>query len=191
MPVINLRVENSNEALIRLGADDIDSFEDGTREAKLCGKIYEKLVEAMTEAFPYTFSKKEMILSKVNNFTPLIAYRYAFALPGDAVRPVYKTNFPGLDYKIVDNLLYTNTEELIVQYQIRPDESKWSPNFKLAFIYKLCQELSVALQDDDVKAVKYEALYEKTARLARVLDSQIQPGERPSMRWYPLVAVRG
>ena len=190
MPVVNLKVSNSNETLTRIGADEIITFNDGTREAKLCGKIYPNLAKAMIAAYPFTFSKKEMILSKLTDFTPLIRYKNAFALPGDAVLPVYETDQPGLDYKIVGNLIYTNTEELIVKYPVMPDESLWSPNFTMAFIYRLAQELSIALLDDKTKATFYEGEYKKEWIMARNIDSKLQPGDRPSQKWYPLTAVR-
>jgi hypothetical protein len=192
MPVVNLRVDNVNEALLRVGADEINAFEDETREAKLAGKIYEKLLAAELAAFPFSFTKKEVILGQITNFTPLIEFKYAYAMPTDAVVPVYKTKLPGMYYKLVGDRLYTNLDEVTIQYQGRPDESIWGPIFTLAFIYKMCQEFSVGLLNDESKAEKYEALYEKQIRRARLADSQAQPGDRPPQStWYALTAVRG
>lgn len=190
MPLVALDVQNCNEALIRLGADEINGFDDGTREAKLCNTIYETLVAALIERFPFTFTKKQMVLSRVNNFTPILNYRYGYSLPGDALRPVYKTNTPGMDFKIVDGVLHTNAEVVKVEYQYRAGEATWSPNFKLGFIYYMCKELAVALLDDKVKEEKYRKMAEETMQLARALDSQIQPSDVLQNNQFPLIAVR-
>jgi hypothetical protein len=100
-------IEICSQALTLLGADEITSFKDETREAKLCKIIYELTVKSCLADRNWTFAQNQTQLNKLSQ-TPLFGYSAAFQLPSDYLRLFGKAN-PGLPHEIKENYLYCNS----------------------------------------------------------------------------------
>lgn len=190
MPVEALDISICNSALLMVGADEINSFEDETNEAKLCAALYERTVKAMLELYPWRFSMKQASLSKIANFTPIAGYQYAFQLPTDRLRAVFKP-YTTLDYRIVGDKIYANGDTFKMEYQYRPNESIWSESFARAVEYDMARALAIALLEDDSRADKYEKLVRQQLQRAKSVDGQQQAGDEPDDSQFSLLAVRG
>lgn len=189
MPVVALDIQICSNALLMVGADEINSFEDESQEAKLCASLYERTVRAMLELYPWRFSMKQASLNKVANFTPIAGYAYAYQLPTDRLRAVFKP-YSTTDYRIVGDKLYTSASEFKVEYQARPAESIWSESFTRAVEFDMARALSIALLEDDSRADKYNQLVKQQLQRAKSVDGQQQPGDEPDGSAFSLTAAR-
>lgn len=189
MPVVALDVQICSNALLMVGADEIESFEDESQEAKLCSALYERTVKAMLELYPWRFSMKQASLNKVISLTPLVGYSYVYQLPTDRLRAVFKP-YTTSDYRVVGDKIYANTDEFKMEYQYRPAESIWSESFSRAVEFDMARALAIALLEDDSRADKYEKLVRQQLQRAKSVDGQQQPGDEPDSSAFSLTAAR-
>lgn len=190
MPVVALDIQICNSALLMIGADEINAFDDETTEAKLCAALYPRTVKALLELYPWRFSMKQTSLNRINNFTPEVGYQYAFMLPSDRLRAVFKP-YTTLDYRIVGDKLLTSSLEFKMEYQCRPPEAIWSESFARAVEYDMARALSIALLEDDSRADKYTKFVREQLTRAKSVDGQQQMGDDPDDAQFSLIAVRG
>ncbi|MHA2066123.1 MAG: hypothetical protein ACXABY_17265 [Candidatus Thorarchaeota archaeon] len=78
-------VEICNTALIRLGANQIASLNDGSRESKLCLARYDKARRAVLRLHLWKSAKVRKVLAPLTT-TPVFGYDYQYDLPSDLLR---------------------------------------------------------------------------------------------------------
>lgn len=176
-------------ALLLLGADEISSFDDETRESKICKILYELAVRNCLSDRDWTFAQNSVTLNKLSN-VPLFGYSTAFQLPTDYLRLVGKEN-PGLPHSIKENYLYCNSDKVNVNYVFRVSEEKFPPVFTMLVIHSLCHLLAIPLLDDEKKAGYYEGQADATRLKAKRIDSQSDGRVQTHINQFALVAVRG
>ena len=71
-------------ALVRLGAEPIQSFDDGTQISTTCDSIYKFKKEYMLAVYPWRFTMKFIQLSRLVT-APTAQWQYQYALPADRV----------------------------------------------------------------------------------------------------------
>ena len=189
MPVVALDIAICNSALLLLGADEINTFEDETDEAKVCAAIYPRTVAALMELYPWRFSMKQANLNKITGFTPLIGFANAFQLPTDRLRAVFKP-YTTLEYRILGDKVYTNADEFKMEYQYRAPEAVWSESFSRAVEFDMARALAVALLEDDSRADRYEKLVRQQLQRAKSVDGQQQQGDEPDDSQFSLISAR-
>ncbi len=74
-----------SRALIRLGAQPVTSFDDGTAESEIAGALYPVVRDAMLSAYNWSFAVGQANLNQLEA-PPLADYQYAFQLPSDFLR---------------------------------------------------------------------------------------------------------
>ena len=151
------KIQVCNLALNLIGANEIESFSDNSREAKLLNANYELWVHQCFSKFQWRFAVTAAQCTKQAT-CPIPQWKYAYLLPGDlisidsvylnSVNPIYdtSTNPPTIvgynnsmagnrtfwkDYELyAGNLLCTNVSEGIwVQYRKRVAEPYWPASF--------------------------------------------------------------
>ena len=135
-------------ALIRLGAQPIQSFSEETDLAAICSSVYPIKMEYLLSVFPWNFSLKFVQLSRMTT-PPDMQYQYQFALPADRViggfPAVYLDNTvsssPISDYRMVGNVLLANEDEIWVEYQYMVNEALWPYYFTELMINVMKAEL--------------------------------------------------
>lgn len=148
-------VQICSNALIRLGAQPIQSFDEGTDIATTCDTIYSMKKEYMLAAYPWRFTKNFIQLSRLT-LAPTAQWTYQFALPADRITAglptVYTTNqtyaIPVQDYTIIGDVLMSHLPELWVEYQAMVDESLWAPYFIELMTYVMMDELCFNVTDN-------------------------------------------
>lgn len=175
-------------ALLLVGADEINSFSDSTREAKLCGAIYEDLKDDMLQSHPWRFSIGQVELNQLAA-APLFGFSYGYQLPADYLNLVGK-ELSNMQHKLYENKIYVNSSTLRVNYQFVPDESKFPAYFKRLIEFELATILSVGLLEDEGKAALYENLANKQMKRARRLDSQSDGKQVLSESKFAFTATR-
>jgi hypothetical protein len=142
-------------ALIRLGAHPIQSFDEGTDIATACDNIYKMKSDYMLSSYPWRFTMKFMQLSRTVA-KPVAQWEHQFTLPADRIQSgppaVYGSDgimeLPMKNYNIVGIHLVSNNPVIWVKYQSRVDESEWSPYFVELMTYVMMGELAVLVTDN-------------------------------------------
>lgn len=180
-----------SRALIRLGAQPISSFTDGSAESEICGALYAPLRDSLLSAYGWSFATGQIELTKLEE-TPIADYQNVFALPNDFLRALSAGTGPkarGLDYRIMRGKLFADSDKVILTYIFRPDESAFPPFFDSALIAKLAAELCIPLTEN---TSRFETLYKlaetEFARVRQIDAQQDRPGRIEN---FPLTDVRG
>lgn len=148
-------IQICSNALVRLGANPIQSFDEGTDIATICDSIYTMKKDYMLAMYPWRFTKKFAQLSR-STTTPTAQWSYQFVLPADRATSgfaaVYTSATAGAvpiqDYTIIGNRLMSNCPELYVEYQAIVDESLWAPYFVELMIHVMMDEMCFAVTDN-------------------------------------------
>jgi hypothetical protein len=127
-------VELCSSALVKLGAQAISSFQDGTTEAEVASRLYTLVRDALLCVHPWSFATSQASLVRLSG-EPVSDFAHAYALPqdllkalsaGDASRP------RGLRFQIIHRQLHTNADSVVLSYIFRPSEGDFPPYFSNA-----------------------------------------------------------
>jgi hypothetical protein len=182
-------VDICTTALLLIGADEINSFSDATREAKLCKAMYATTKDGLLQSHPWRFAVNQVELNKLAE-TPLFNFSAAFQLPADYLRLINR-NPAALEYKIFEDKIYCNASELKITYAFSPPEHKMPAYFVRALEFDLARLLSVAVLEDTDKAAIYDRMLEEQLRRAKLIDSQNSGGTSTAPSTQSYIAVRG
>ena len=174
-------------ALVMVGADEINSFDDETRESKLCGILYETTLQNVLTEHPWRFSLGRVELAELED-TPLFGYTKAFQLPPDRLRLISMETPTA--YEVFEDKLYTNVDPVRITYQFQPVESKFPPYFVRLMEFEMACLLAGALAEDESKLKIFRDLADIQKRKARNLDSQQQPSRAIRDSNHVLTQVR-
>lgn len=182
------KIDICTSALLLVGADEITSFEDSTREAKLCASIYQTTFDALLQTHPWRFSIGQVLLNRLDA-TPLFGYSYAFQLPSNYLRLIGKNN-TALKHDIFEDKLYCDASSVSLNYQFTPSETRLPAYFVRALEFELAQILSIALVEDDNK----HELFRRSAReqliRGKSTDSQSNGNHTMPAGNFALTAIR-
>jgi|TARA_R100000951_G_scaffold115994_1_gene126045 hypothetical protein len=182
-------VDICTTALLLIGADEISTFSDATREAKICKAVYETTKGGLLQSHPWRFAVNQVELNKLAA-VPLFGFTAAFQLPADYLRLIDR--FPAApDYRIFEDKIYSNVNELKITYAFSPPEHRMPAYFVRALEFDLARLLATAVLEDSEKARVYDRLLENQLRLARVIDSQNSGGTTTAPHTKSYLAVRG
>lgn len=180
-----------SRALIRLGAQPITSFDDGSSEAEICDALYEQAKDALLSAYGWSFATAMQELTQLAE-DPINGYKYAYALPNDFLRGLSAGSGAlshGVDYRIMRGKLYSNSEQIILTYIYRADESEFPPFFETALILRLAAELCIPLTENTSRFDAMMRIAETEFSKARQIDAQQDKPQR--IKKFPLTDVRG
>ena len=74
-----------SQALVLVGANTINSFDENTTESKVSGQLYESTLENLLTRCRWRFASKQQQLSKLTT-NPLGRYDSAYQVPSDALQ---------------------------------------------------------------------------------------------------------
>jgi len=157
-------------ALQLIGAEEIESFLDETREARICASIYPTVKKDMLQSSAWRFSIRQEELNRLTT-TPLFDFSYAYSLPSDFLRLVGKQN-PTSKHQIYENKLYTDLTPVYASLQYDVDEQYFPAYFTRLMQLEMAAMLAAALLEDENKADKFGAFAKTQMIKARNIDSQ-------------------
>ena len=148
-------IEICSNALVRLGANPIQSFTEGTDIATSCDAIYKMKAAYMLSVYPWRFTKKFAQLSRLT-VAPTAQWLYQYTLPADRLTAGLPAVFieatagaiPIQSYTIIGNVLMTDETVIWVEYQANIDESLWAPYFTEMMVSIMMVELSFLVTDN-------------------------------------------
>jgi len=184
-------VEICSVALVKIGANEITSFDDETFEADVARRLYEVTLRGLIASHPWHFSMAEAELEPVAE-SPIAGFSTVFALPADLLRIVSaggSSRARGLDYRLAGGRLHASSSRVVLRYQRRPETAGFPPFFVQALIARLAAEFCLPITEGTSRA---DALYKLAAaehKVARLIDSQ-QAVPR-AVEDFTLIAARG
>jgi len=177
-------------ALIKIGASSISSFEDGTAEAEVSFNLYPIVKNGLLSAYPWNFATCTKDLAKCSE-NPISDYKYSYQLPPDFLRVISAgegSSSKGIEYKIIGKKLYTNHPSVILRYIYSPKEEDLPPYFIEGLIAKLASEFCIPITESTSRAELLKKQSDEFFQRARVLDSQQDTPEK--FEDFSLVEIR-
>ncbi len=179
-----------SRALLKIGANTIASFDEGTAEAEVAGNLYPQVRDALLSSHPWSFATDQSTLAKLSA-APIADYQCAFQLPSDFLRALSAgaDRGRGLDYRIAQKRLHANVDQVVLTYIFRPAEEDFPPYFDALLISQLAAEFCGPITESTTRAELLFKLAEDGFRRAKLIDGQQAPPR--SIQNFPLIDVRG
>jgi len=154
-----------SDALILLGAAPISSFTEGSDAAQACDRLYPDVRDTLLSNYLWSWSVKKQQLGRLS-FTPVDEWKYAYQLPGDMLSGVialFRSSGLGQQpirygWEIYGDQIYTNFEEVFIDYQSSIAESKMPNYFVRLLRTALASEIAFVITDQISKADYFRAL---------------------------------
>jgi hypothetical protein len=167
-------IELCSSALMKIGANGIGSFEDGTAEARIARSLYPLIRDALLSAHPWSFATATARLARLAD-EPVADFGHAYALPNGFLKALGAGpdgRGRGLIYQIAGGRLLTDAEDVTLTYLFRPGEGAFPPFFSAALVTRLAAEFCIPLTENSSRAERFHHLAENELKLARLIDSQ-------------------
>ncbi|NFV80796.1 hypothetical protein [Magnetospirillum aberrantis] len=179
-----------SRALLKIGAATIASFEEGSAEAEVAANLYPSIRDALLSAHPWNFATGQISLPQLVT-APVADYAYAYQLPADFLRALSAgiggRGF-GVSYRIAENRLHADVDNLVLTYVFRPEEVSFPPFFDQSLIARLAAEFCIPLTESTTRAEMLFRLAEDEFRRAKLADGQQDTPQ--ALTDFPLVEVR-
>jgi len=180
-----------SRALLKIGAQPVASFEEGTAEAEVAANLYPGIRDAMLSAHPWSFATGQSTLARLAA-TPTADFAYAFQLPVGFLR-VLSAGVPdrgrGVRYRLLEHRLHSDSDRVTLTYLFQPDESIFPAYFAGALATRLAAEFCLPLTENASRAELLASLADREFRAARLTDSQ--QATPLSIDDFPLLNARG
>lgn len=161
-------------ALVKIGAQPISSFAENSAEAQVAVQLYEVTLQALLSAYPWRFALQQKKLNRLAQ-NPNADYTYAYSLPADFLRAISagtSAKGKGILYRIYQNQLHTNSENVILTYLSRPLEQNFPPFFTQLLTLKLAEEFTLPLTESTARAEYFNRLFNTAFSNAKLTDAQ-------------------
>ena len=179
-----------SRALMKIGANPISSFDEGTAESMIANMLYESTRDALLSAYPWSFATAQKNLTPLT-FRPAADFEYAYQLPSDflcVLSAGQSGRGRGLDYRIVERRLHTNSDEVTLTYVFRANEMAFPPFFDQALIARMSSEFCLPLTESSSRTDSLRRIAEKDFITARHIDARQDVPQK--IEDFALVEVR-
>lgn len=170
------KISICSSASVLIGDEVISAIPGASTVSKVCDQIYDNTVNMELSSYPWKFAKAQASLAKLTAEPLFKEYKNAFQLPSGFQR-VIRTEYRS-DYRIHQNLLYSNQESVNLEYAFLPDVGQFPAYFSRVIELKLAQLLSLSVAEDNSKSETFRKEYEIALMKAKSIDSQNQPPSR-------------
>jgi len=180
-----------SRALIRIGAQPITSFDDGTAESEVAGAMFSPICDALLSSYAWSFASGQIQLNQLVT-SPVADYQNAFELPSDFLRAISAGaggHGRGLNFRIARSELHTDAREVVLSYIFRPEEEVFPAYFDAAVIARLAAEFTIPMTESTTRAEAMFRLAEQEFARARQIDAQQDTPGR--IERFTLTDVRG
>lgn len=165
-------VQICNAALLRLGAQPITSFTDGTVSSTICNQMYALTRDLLLRQHTWNFATKRVSLA-ADSTTPAFEWEYQYPLPSDFIR-VDRIYEQISDYSIEGSYLLTNQTaplKLVYIAQIT-DPTKFDVLFVEALVLLLAVKMGTRINGDGFDSGRLMTEAADVLRKAQMVDGQ-------------------
>lgn len=175
-----------SNALLKLGAPPIHSFQDQTQTSGICANIWPGVRDAVLRAHPWNCATRRVVLAP-DSRAPAFGYGSQFVIPADCLRILEIANTS--NYRIESGRILADEQSLELRYIFRnTDPVTYDPALVDAMTQRMTAELAYPLTRSDQRQVTETNKYTAMIREARFYDATEQPQDE--FLNYPLIDVR-
>jgi hypothetical protein len=161
-----------SNALLMIGHGTISSFTEGGSGAEAASNLYGSTFESLLSAHRWRFASAKSQLSQLTD-TPLNDWTYAYSLPSGYLMGIKV--YPNIEFEIYENKLYSDSNEVALDYLFKPDESRLPAYFAKTLEYDLAAQFAIPVTGNRSLAEIYTLKFENQLKRARYADSQSRP----------------
>lgn len=169
------KVEICSNALLLLGHTPISSLDEPGAGALLSKNLYESTYLNFLSLNSWNFAKKHTGLNRLSETPDHPNYQYQYQIPADYVR--IQTVIPISDYFIFEDRIYSNHQDLTLDYYYNVREELLPPYAVRAMEYSMASILAMPLTVDPSKAELYAQLFQRQLLSAMSIDGQGVPSQ--------------
>ncbi|MBR9970811.1 hypothetical protein [Magnetospirillum sulfuroxidans] len=180
-----------SRALLKIGATTIASFDEGSAEGEVAANLYPCTRDALLSSHPWNFATGQVTLPRLAG-TPVADFQYAYQMPADFLRVLsagQSERGAGIRYRLAENRLHTDADEVVLTYIFRPDETTFPPFFDQVLIARLAAEFCIPLTESTTRAQYLDSRAEDEFRRAKTIDGQQSTPK--ALRTSLLTSARG
>jgi hypothetical protein len=184
------QIDICSKSLLKIGANSISSFDEGTIEAEIAAKFYPIIRDALLSLHPWNFATFQTNLGRLTR-APLADFSVSFQMPMDCLRVLAAGSAPrgrGLTYRIAGTQLHCDSDDVVLTYVRRASEADFPPYFTLALVAFLAAEFCIPLTDSTSRWEGLRSLADAEIRRAKLIDAQEEPA--PHFEDFLLVEER-
>lgn len=171
-------VSIASNALLMLGAQPINDFNEDSDRARLASNLYEPARDLLLRSHPWNCAIKRVVLSPDTD-APAFGYSYQFTLPGDWLRTLSVGDYgEEIDYRIEGRKILADDSVLKLRYIFRNDqEATWDTMLIDAMTKTMSSTMAYAItQSTSKEELEFKKL-EMALKQARAVDGQEDPPE--------------
>lgn len=172
-----------------VGGEDVSSFDEDTREARLCSRLYDTTKRALIQSHPWVFAKKQISLARTTDSPVIEEWEYIYQLPSDYLRMI-KVEAPQNEYTIIGDKLYSNFISVKCEYIYEPAEQDLPDYFIRLLEYSMAEVLAASLSQDESMTNLMNGLKKEAMATAKTIDSQSKPPSSIEDSAFTLTQVR-
>lgn len=167
-----------SNALQKLGAESIASFDEGSKHASLCANLWPQTRDALLRAHPWNCCTKRVILAP-DTTAPEFDYSYRFAMPADCLKILQVGEYGSeIDHRVENGYILADTNVLRLRYVSKVDEpAEWDTMLVDLMTARMKAELAYAVTQSASMAEMSVKEFEMAFRRAKAADGQDDPPE--------------
>lgn len=161
-------------ALMKIGAQPIQSFYDDRIEAEIALALFAPTRDALLSAYPWRFAVAQVSLPQLQD-APLADFDAAFQLPADCLRILsvgQGGSSAGIVFRRIGDTIHASCETALLTYIFRPDDETAPAYFEQALINKLAAEFCLPLTENTARAELLYRLADQDFERAKRIDAQ-------------------
>jgi hypothetical protein len=183
-------VDLCSRALLKIGANTITSFDEGTAEAEVAASLCPLVRDALLAVHPWNFG---IVCSELPRLatSPIADYAHAFRLPPDCLRVLSAgtgDRGSGIVYSVRGAELHTDVAAVTLTYVRRVGEDGFPVFFQSVLVAQLAAEFCIPLTDSTSRWESMSRVADSEFRRAKLIDAQEDTPAR--LRQWTLVEER-
>ena len=161
-----------NSALIKVGAERIDSLSDTTKRAVIVNEQYEKSRDDLMMSHPWNFAIARLELAQ-SATDPVNGWDAAFTLTNNVLRVLEINDDDSLDWAVEGGYVVTDETSCTIKYIKKITDTTLFPKiFEEVLAWKLAADICYAITQSSTLADAIYKKYELHLAKARSFDSQ-------------------
>lgn len=165
-----------SNALLMLGAQTINDFDEGVDRARLAANLYPAVRDDLLRNHPWNCTIKRAVLAP-DATPPAFGYAQKFELPADFLRVLDVTEGGAqIDYLVEGRSILANTTILELKYVFQNEvENTWDASLVMLLTLSMAAAMAFPITQSASAQANMEQKLELAKKRARAIDGQEDP----------------